>query len=190
VKHTIVVGGDGNETGDGSLRFSGLSAATAMPAFERVAFDHPLWVLFTSGTSGVPKGIVHGQGGMTLESLKMFGLHFDMRPGDRYYVAANTSWMVWNTILGNLAVGASVVTYAGSPVYPSVDRQFEIVAATGVSMMATGAAYLQLVSGAGLEPGGAHNLETLRVIMSTGSTLPDEVPGGAGAGVSPVNHLR
>jgi acetoacetyl-CoA synthetase len=103
----------------------------------------------------------------------MFGLHFGMRPGDRYYVAANTSWMVWNTILGNLAVGASFVTYAGSPVYPSVDRQFEIIAATGVSMMATGAAYLQLVSGAGLEPGRAHNLETLRVIMSTGSTLPD-----------------
>ena len=123
VRHTIVASGAHRgapivaavELGDDILDFADLSVAGPMPVFERLPFDHPLWVLFTSGTSGKPKGIVHGHGGMTLEMLKMFGLHFDMRPGDRYYVAANTSWMVWNTVLGNLVVGASVVTYAGSP---------------------------------------------------------------------------
>ena len=187
VRHTIVVGDAGAadgvdesasrpaavDLGADILNFAALSVAGPLPTFERVSFDHPLWVLFTSGTSGKPKGIVHGHGGMTLEMLKMFGLHFDMRPGDRYYVAANTSWMVWNTVLGNLVVGASVVTYAGSPMYPSVDRQFEIVSTSGVTMMATGAAYLQLVQGAGIDPGTDHNLDALKVIMSTGSTLPD-----------------
>jgi len=103
----------------------------------------------------------------------MFGLHFDMGPGDRYYVAANTSWMVWNTVLGNLVVGSSVVTYAGSPFYPGPDRQFTIVAETGVSMMATGAAYLRLVQSSGLVPRETLDFAKLRTIMSTGSTLPD-----------------
>jgi acetoacetyl-CoA synthetase len=188
VLHTIVVG-DGEVAGAATARFADLSVATAMPTFDRVAFDHPLWLLFTSGTSGKPKGIVHGHGGMILEMLKMFGLHFDMRPADRYYVAANTSWMVWNTVLGNLVVGASVVTYAGSPVYPSPDRQFEIVASTGVTMMATGAAYLQLVQGAVIAPGSVHNLEGLRIIMSTGSTLPDATYQWVHDSVNPRTHL-
>jgi acetoacetyl-CoA synthetase len=186
VRHTIVVG---ESTDESLLDFAKLSVATAMPAFERVPFDHPLWVLFTSGTSGAPKGIVHGHGGMILEMLKMFGLHFDMRPGDRYYVAANTSWMVWNTVLGNLVVGASVVTYAGSPTYPSPDRQFDIVASTGVTMMATGAAYLQLVQGAGVAPGHAHNLSNLKIVMSTGSTLPDKTYQWVHDSVNARTHL-
>jgi acetoacetyl-CoA synthetase len=187
VQHTIVVGAA--EADDTSLGFAELSVATSMPTFERVPFDHPLWVLFTSGTSGTPKGIVHGHGGMTLESLKMFGLQFDMRPTDRYYVAANTSWMVWNSVLGNLVVGASVVTYAGSPVYPSADRQFAIVAETGATMMGTGAAYLQLVQRAGLLPRTTHHLEGLRTMMSTGSTLPDVTYEWVRDSVNPRTHL-
>lgn len=138
----------------------------------RVDFDHPLWVLFSSGTTGAPKGIVHSHGGITLEAYKGIGLQQDLGPEDRYYVAANTSWMVWNTLLNTMAVGASVVTYDGSPAVGGIDRQFEILARTNATMFATGAAYLTLVEKSGLTPGRTHDLSTLRRVMSTGSPLP------------------
>ncbi|GAA4373983.1 acetoacetate--CoA ligase [Paeniglutamicibacter cryotolerans] len=138
----------------------------------RLPFDHPLWVLFSSGTTGAPKGIVHSHGGMTLEAHKGIGLQQDLGPGDRYYVAANTSWMVWNTLVNSLTVGASVVTYDGSPAVGGAARQFEILALTGATMFATGAAYLSMVEKSGLEPGTTFDLSALRRIMSTGSPLP------------------
>lgn len=141
--------------------------------YTRVPFDHPLWILFSSGTTGEPKGIIHGHGGMLLEALKGCGLNQDMGPADRYYVAANTSWMVWNTLVNNLAAGASVVTYAGSPKAGDADRQFEIIERTGATMFATGAAYLSLVEKSGLVPGRRWDLSRLRSILSTGSPLPD-----------------
>ncbi|MER5530777.1 acetoacetate--CoA ligase [Streptomyces sp. NPDC002677] len=157
----------------GHLDFAALVADDVEPSFARLPFDHPLWVLLSSGTTGTPKGIVHGHGGMTLEALKGTGLNQDMGPGDRYYVAANTSWMVWNTLVNNLMSGASVVTYAGSPTLRRKDRQFEIIALTGATMFATGAAYLSLVEKAALEPGKEWDLSRLRSLLSTGSPLPD-----------------
>ncbi|WP_157430275.1 acetoacetate--CoA ligase [Actinomadura macra] len=157
----------------GRLDFAALVADDVEPACLRVPFDHPLWILFSSGTTGSPKGIVHGHGGMTLEALKGTGLNQDMGPGDRYYVAANTSWMVWNTLVNNLMSGASVVTYAGSPTHRRKDRQFEVIALTGATMFATGAAYLSLVEKSGLDPGKEWDLSLLRSILSTGSPLPD-----------------
>jgi acetoacetyl-CoA synthetase len=154
------------------LDFSALVTDAVEPRYERVPFDHPLWVLFSSGTTGAPKGIVHGHGGITLEALKGTALNQNMGAGSRYYVAANTSWMVWNTLVNNLMSGASVVTYSGSPLFGSPDRQFDIIARTGTTMFATGAAYLSLAEKSGLEPGRTHDLSALASIMSTGSPLP------------------
>ncbi|GAB2900120.1 acetoacetate--CoA ligase [Neomicrococcus lactis] len=163
--------------------------APATPNYERVPFAHPLWVLFSSGTTGKPKGIVHGHGGMVLESLKGPGLNHDMRRGDLYYVAANTSWMVWNTLVNNLITGASVVTYAGSPMAGRVDHQFKIIAETGATMFATGAAYLSLVEKSGLVPGAEYDLSKMRSILSTGSPLPDSTWAWVHTHVRPDVHL-
>ena len=168
VTHVVEVG-----AGPSRIPFGDLVAEPAEHDFARLPFDHPLWVLFTSGTTGAPKGIVHGHGGQTLEALKFLGLHFELTSDDRYYVAANTSWMVWNTLVAGLMTGASIVTYSGSPVFPRVDRQFDIVARERVTMFGAGAAYLTKVQETGLRPADDHDLSALRVVMSTGSTLPD-----------------
>lgn len=138
----------------------------------QVAFDHPLWVLFSSGTTGAPKGIVHSHGGITLEAYKGIGLQQDMGPQDRYYVAANTSWMVWNSLANTMITGCSVVTYDGSPFLGGPERQFEILSLTGATMFATGAAYLSQVEKAGVTVGERFDLSKLRRVMSTGSPLP------------------
>ncbi|CAN5324142.1 acetoacetate--CoA ligase [soil metagenome] len=153
--------------------FDELVAQPAASRYLRVPFDHPLWVLFSSGTTGAPKGIVHGHGGMLLEALKQMGLNQNLGPGDVFYVAANTSWMVWNSLVNTLATGSSILCYPGSPTYGRKDRQFQIVAQNHVTMFGTGAAYLSLVEKAGLTPGADWDLSALRAIMSTASPLPD-----------------
>ena len=157
--------------------------------FASLPFDHPLWVLFSSGTTGTPKGIVHGHGGMLLESLKNSGLAHDMGPGDVYYVAANTSWMVWNTLVANLAAGAAIVTYAGSPTYGAATRQFEVIERCGATMFGVGAAYLTLVEKNGAIPSELHDLSSLRNILSTGSPLPPSTWRWVHSAVKPDVHL-
>lgn len=138
-----------------------------------LGFDHPLWVLFSSGTTGDPKGIVHGHGGMLLESLKSKALNQDLTVDDRYYVAANTSWMVWNTLAQALTCGASVVVYGGSPKVNAADRQFEIIAKTNTTRFAVGAPYLTLVERSDLSPADRWDLSGLKSILSTAAPLPE-----------------
>lgn len=155
----------------------------------RVAFDHPLWILFSSGTTGDPKGIIHGHGGMLLESLKGQGLHQDMTPADRYYVAANTSWMVWNTLVQALAVGASVVVYGGSPKINGPARQFEVIATTETTRFAVGAPYLALVERSGIIPAEHWDLTGLKSILSTAAPLPESTWRWVHEHVSPAVRL-
>jgi len=126
---------------------------------------------------------------MILEALKSSAINFDVGPGDRYYVAANTSWMVWNTLVNNMIVGASVVTYSGSPFLRRADRQFEVIALSGATTFMTGAAYLSAVEKAGLRPRDDFDLSALRLAFSTGSPLPDSTWLWFHEAVSSTAHL-
>ncbi|MPQ98855.1 acetoacetate--CoA ligase [Modestobacter sp. I12A-02628] len=142
------------------------------PAFEQLPFDHPLWIVYSSGTTGLPKGIVHGHGGMVLEQHKQQGLHLDVGPGDRFSWYASTAWIMWNIAACTLLRGATVVVYDGAPAYPALDAQFALAARTRLTYLGTSAGYLTACEKAGLRPGETHDLAALRTIGSTGSPLP------------------
>ena len=163
-----------------------LVAGPAEPLrFEPVPFDHPLWVLYSSGTTGLPKAIVHGHGGIVLEHAKVLGLHCDIRAGDRMFWYTTTGWMMWNLLLGSLLVGGTPVLYDGSPGYPDLGVLWEMAAAAGVTLFGTGAAFLAASLKAGIRPGAEHDLSRLRAIGSTGSPLAVEVFGWVYDAVKP-----
>ena len=141
-------------------------------SFAQVAFDHPLWILYSSGTTGLPKGIVHGHGGIVLEHLKWLGLHNDVQPGDRFFWYSSTAWMIWYVAVGSLMLGATAVLYDGSPGHPGPDALWDIVAGTSATYFGTSAGHLVATSKSGLRPRETHDLSGLRCIMSTGSPLP------------------
>jgi acetoacetyl-CoA synthetase len=156
---------------------NGTSAAgtpAASGQFEEVAFDHPLWILYSSGTTGLPKAIVHGHGGIVLEHLKSMALHQDLGPRDVFFWYTTTGWMMWNYLVGGLLVGAAVVLYDGSATHPGTDALWRLADQAGVTYLGTGAPYLLACMKAGLRPGDDHDLSRLRGIGSTGSPLPPE----------------
>ncbi|QIN82066.1 acetoacetate--CoA ligase [Rubrobacter tropicus] len=142
--------------------------------FERVPFDHPLWVLYSSGTTGLPKAIVHSQGGILLEHLKKVYLHIDLRPGDRFFWFTTTGWMMWNLLVGGLLAGATPVLYDGSPAHPDMNVLWKLAEETRMTHFGTSAGYLTGCMKAEIEPGRDFDLSALKGVGSTGSPLPPE----------------
>lgn len=142
--------------------------------FEQVAFDHPLWVLFSSGTTGPPKPIVQGHGGIVLEHLKVLNLHADLSAGDRFFWYTSTGWMMWNYLIGGLLTGATPILYDGSPAYPDLDVLWELAEETEMNLLGTSAGYLIECMEQDLEPGTEYDLSELVSIGQTASPLPPE----------------
>src|SRR5688572_9537684 len=140
-------------------------------AFAQLPFDHPVFILFTSGTTGKPKCIVHGAGGTLLQALKMLKLHFDLRPGERYFYYCTTNWVVWNILFTSLCAEASVMLYDGSPFAKGARILFDYAERERITHFGTSAKFIDALAKRGLQPIKTHDLSGVRVILSTGSPL-------------------
>jgi acetoacetyl-CoA synthetase len=170
---------------DPAADLGGLDAAMSWPellavgesaelTFERVPFDHPLWVLYSSGTTGLPKAIVQGQGGILLEHLKKLHLHVDAHPGDRLFWFTTTGWMMWNFIVSGLLTPAAIVLFDGNPGHPDMGALWDLAERAGITMFGTSAAYIAACMKDGIVPGDGRDLSRLKAVGSTGSPLSPE----------------
>ena len=159
---------------DGVLMWDDLLIEGGELLFEQVPFDHPLWVVYSSGTTGLPKSLVHGHGGILLELMKFTGLHMDVHRGDRFFWFSTTGWVMWNVLQSSLLVGATPILYDGSPGYPDMEVLWQLAEHTSMTVFGTSAAYLMSCMNAGMEPGKRYNLSALKAIGSTGSPLSAE----------------
>ena len=159
---------------DGTLPWSELVAQDGPLDFERVPFDHPLYILYSSGTTGLPKPIVHGHGGILVEHAKAVGLQKDIGPDDRFFWFSTTGWMMWNFLVSGLLVGATIVAFDGDPAHPDLGGLWALAAEHRITSFGTSAPFLMACRKAGLTPGRDHDLAALRSVGSTGAPLPAE----------------
>jgi acetoacetyl-CoA synthetase len=176
LRHSVLLGYlNPAATEPGCLGWQELAAPTDEPlAFEPVPFAHPLYVLYSSGTTGLPKPIVHGHGGVTLEHMKNLALQTDIGPGDRFFWFSTTGWMMWNFLASGPAVGATIVLFDGNPGWPDLTTLWRLAEQTRMTYLGTSAPFLLACRKAGVEPKRLADLPALRSIGSTGAPLPPE----------------
>jgi acetoacetyl-CoA synthetase len=155
----------------GAASYASLLEARAPLAFEQVPFDHPLWIVYSSGTTGVPKAIVHGHGGIVIEHLKTLLLHQDMKPGDRFFWMSSTGWIVWNLLASGLLAGCTLVTFDGNPAWPDAGSLWRFIGESRTRHFGCGAALIAGWMKAGVEPARIADLRALDAISVTGSPL-------------------
>ena len=178
IQHTLIVPYSGRLIDLKNVRnavlWEGVGNSTEPIEYLQFPFDHPLYILYSSGTTGKPKCIVHGAGGTLLQHLKEHRLHTDLKSNERLFYFTTCGWMMWNWLVGGLASGAAIVLYDGSPMEPAADSLFQLVDDLEISVFGTSASYLASVEKQGVHPADHFDLRRLRMILSTGSPLTDE----------------